>query len=107
MDENHSCQTLPCRVNLKLRASLLLCGYNQANLIKRYSTSTYLILSLLMIRYIQSLSFYVYYAHVFLVPNPQSLNVIECPEFQKLLILLWGDIKSLILHRTKLYELVL
>jgi hypothetical protein len=38
----------------------------------------------------------------------QSLNVIECPEFRALLLLLRNDLKdSMIPHRTKLRELVI
>lgn len=36
----------------------------------------------------------------------QSLNVIECPEFRALLILLRNDLQAKIPHRTKLRELV-
>ena len=53
------------------------------------------------------LSLYIYYAYVFLVPNPKALHVIECPEFHQLLVLLRGGIESLIPCRTKLHKLVL
>lgn len=53
------------------------------------------------------LSLYIYYAYVFLVPNPKALHVIECPEFRQLLVLLQGGIESLIPRRTKLHKLVL
>jgi len=43
-----------------------------------------------------------------LVLNPKSLNIIECPEFRKLLLFLQSDLReSLIPCRTKLRELVI
>lgn len=44
----------------------------------------------------------------FVVPNHKSLNVVECPEFRKLLLLLRSDLKdSQIPRRTKIRELLL
>jgi len=43
-----------------------------------------------------------------LVLNPKSLNIIECPEFRKLLLFLRSNLReSLIPHRTKLHKLVI
>jgi hypothetical protein len=42
-----------------------------------------------------------------LILNSQSLNLVECPEFRALLLLLRQDLKdTMIPHRTKLRELI-
>ncbi|KIM87796.1 hypothetical protein PILCRDRAFT_85650 [Piloderma croceum F 1598] len=44
----------------------------------------------------------------FIVVDDQSLNVIECPEFRALLLLLCSDLKeTMVPHRTKLRELII
>jgi len=44
----------------------------------------------------------------FLLLNYKSLNVVECPEFRRLLLLLWSNLMDTqIPHRTKLHELLL
>ena len=76
MDGNCSCQkTLPRRVNLKLQVSLPLCRYNRTtrNSMKRYSTSTYLILSSQMIRCVRifcPLTFTMLMFSLFQTPRP-------------------------------------
>jgi len=50
--------------------------------------------------------FYVHYAQLIL--NRKSLNVVECPEFRQLILLLHSDLKdSQIPYRTKMRELIL
>jgi hypothetical protein len=52
--------------------------------------------------------FYVCDAHVLLVPTLKSLNLVECPEFRRLLLLLRSNLKEgMIPHRTKLRELII
>jgi len=43
----------------------------------------------------------------FLVSNCKSLNIVECPEFRQLLLLLQPDLKKSIPHRTKIHTLLL
>jgi hypothetical protein len=51
-------------------------------------------------------SFYIHYAQ--LIPNCKSLNVVECPEFRRLILLLRSDLNdSQVPRRTKMRELVL
>jgi len=43
-----------------------------------------------------------------LVPNPKSLNIVECPKFRKLLLFLQSDLReSFIPHQTKLCKLII
>lgn len=45
---------------------------------------------------------------LFCVVTVQSLNVVECPEFRSLLLLLRNDLKeNMIPHRSKLRELII
>jgi len=43
-----------------------------------------------------------------LIPNPKSLNIVECPKFRKLLLFLQSDLReSFIPHQTKLCKLII
>ena len=55
-----------------------------------------------------SFVFFTFIMLMLLVPNAKSLNVVEVPEFRKLLLLLRSDLKdSQIPRRTKIHELVI
>jgi len=55
-----------------------------------------------------SFVFFTFIMLMLLVPNAKSLNVVEVPEFRKLLLLLRSDLKdSQIPRRTKIRELVI
>ncbi len=99
-------QDLYRRLDLKPRATLPVRESDGANLPRRDFMSTLSILSSRMTRYVIFGLFYIPYAQ--LVPNCKALNIVECPEFRQLLLLLCNDLQdSQIPHRTKLRELVL
>ena len=54
-----------------------------------------------------SLSFLYLLRSCFPVLNGQSLNLVECPEFRQLLMLLRPGPERLIPHRMKMHELLL
>jgi len=98
--------TFHCMLDLKLKARLLLReSGDQMNLPSGHSSDTYLTLSLPMTRFVLVFRLFMF---TMLMLNCKSLNIIECPEFRRLLLHLQTDITdTMIPHRTKLHKLVI
>ena len=94
------------RLNLKLDARLLLHNLrNEINLLSSHSINTYLTLLSRMTRFVHIFHLFTF---TMLILNYKSVNVIERFEFRKLLLHLQTNITdAMILHRTKLHELVI
>ena len=93
-------------LDLKLEARLLLReSGDQMNLPSGHSTDTYLTLSSRMTRFVHIFRLFTFTT---LMLNCKSVNVIECPEFRRLLLHLRTDITdTMIPHRSKLHELII
>ena len=89
------------RLDLRLDVRLLLRNLrNEMNLPSGHSINIYLTLLLWMTRFV-----HIFHLFTFTM---LMLNVIECFEFRKLLLHLWTDIMdAMILHHTKLHELII
>ena len=98
-------QGLCRRHNLKPQVRLLVCKPDRTNLMKRVFTGPLSILSSRMTRYV---IFGLFTLTMLNCSELQSLNVIECPEFRQLILLLRSNLNdSQVPRRTKIRELVL